>query len=303
MNEILTIIGPTASGKTNVCLKLADYTLLEIISADSRQIYRYMNIGTGKPTPIERKKVAHHLIDIIDPDEKYSAAKFAEDCSEKVNEIELKDKIPIICGGTVLYIKAILEGLFLEPYIPKEIRDEVRIQVEKNGQEKMHKELMEIDPDSGVRIHPNDKQRIARAIEVYRASGIPLSKHWEKGRKNKLPLNIHCIIPNRNILYKNIEERIKEMFNCGFVDEVKNLLNKGYKPSLYSFTSIGYREIAFYLLNRRNGNIHEIECEIIKKTKEYSTRQITFIKGLKGVHFYKTPESLREGVLGEFKNS
>lgn len=299
MNKVITIIGPTASGKTKTCLKLVNYIPIEVISADSRQIYRYMDIGTGKPTIEERKKVTHHLIDIINPDEKYSAAKFAEDCIEKVKEIESKNKIPVICGGTILYIKAILEGLFPEPYIPEDIREKVRIQVEKDGVEKMHRELLKVDPESGVRIHPNDKQRIARALEVYRASGIPLSKHWEKDRKNKLPLNIHCMFPPRKILYKNIKERISNMFNFGFIDEVENLLERNYKPSLYSFTSIGYKEIASYLLNGKNGNIHEIESEIIKKTKEYSTRQTTFIKGLKDIHFYETVESLREGILEE----
>jgi len=300
MNKVITIIGPTASGKTKVCLKLVDYIPVEVISADSRQIYRYMDIGTGKPTTEERKKVTHHLIDIINPDEKYSAAKFTEDCMEKVREIELKNKVPVICGGTVLYIKAIMEGLFPEPYIPKDIREKVRIQVQKYGVEKMHEELLKVDPEYGAQIHPNDKQRIARALEVYRASGIPLSKHWEKDRKNKLPLNIHCILPEKKILYENIKKRISKMFALGFIDEVENLLKMNYKPFLYSFTSIGYKEIAFYLLNGKNKNIHEIESEIIKKTKEYSKRQITFIKNLKGVHFYKTVESLREGILEKF---
>jgi tRNA dimethylallyltransferase len=299
MNKVITIIGPTASGKTKACLKLVDFVPIEVISADSRQIYRYMDIGTGKPTPEERKKVTHHLIDIIDPDEKYSAAKFTEDCIEKVNEIESKNKIPVICGGTILYIKAILEGLFPEPYIPKDIREKVRKQLQKDGVEKMYEELLKADPELGAQIHPNDKQRIARALEVYRASGIPLSKHWEKDRKNKLPLNIHCILPSRKVLYENIKERIYYMFNLGFIDEVENLLDMNYKPSLYSFTSIGYKEIAFYLLNGKNRNIHEIESEIIKKTKEYSKRQITFIKNLKNVHFYETVESLREGILEE----
>lgn len=300
MNKVITIIGPTASGKTKACLKLVDNIPIEVISADSRQIYRYMDIGTGKSTIEERKKVTHHLIDIIDPDEKYSAAKFTEDCMEKVKEIESENKIPVICGGTVLYIKAILEGLFPEPYITKDIRERVRIRVQKDGVEKMHKELLKVDPESGAQIHPNDKQRIARALEVYRASGIPLSKHWEKDRKNKIPLNIHCILPSKSILYENIKERISKMFELGFVDEVENLLNMNYKPSLYSFTSIGYKEIAFYLQNGENGNIHEIESKIIKKTKEYSKRQITFIKNLKDVHFYETVESLREGILEEF---
>lgn len=303
MKQVITVIGPTASGKTSVCVKLSVFKSIEVISADSRQIYKYMDIGTGKPTPEEKEKVSHHLIDIIDPDEKYSAAKFGRDCKEKVKEINSRGNIPIICGGTVLYIKAILEGLFLEPHIPEEIREEVRNQVEEKGPEIMHEELSKVDPKSGKRIHPNDRQRIARALEIFRASGIPLSEHLRKGNKNILPLNMYCLLPERNFLHKNIEKRIKEMFRCGFVDEVKNLLSMGYNPSLYSFTSIGYREIAKFLLNRKNGNINEIECEITKKTKEYSSRQITFIKGLKGVQFYKTKDTLREGLLEELKAS
>ncbi len=301
MNPILTIIGSTASGKTRVCVRLADCKPIEVISADSRQIYRYMDIGTGKPTIEEQRKATHHLIDIIDPDEKYSAYQFGEACSAKVKEISARNNIPIISGGTILYIKAILEGLFSEPDIPKEIREDVRNQVEEQGPEKMHKELLKVDPRAYERIHPNDKQRIARALEIYRASGISLTEHWKKGRENKIPLNIHCLIPEKDLLYSSIEERINEMFRRGFVDEVQKLLNMGYDPKLYSFTSLGYREIAKFILNRKDGDIQKVIDKITKETEEYSSRQITFINRLKNVRFYNTPQSLMEGVLGELK--
>lgn len=302
MNSVLSIIGPTASGKTRTCIRLSDFKPIEIISADSRQIYRYMDIGTGKPTHEERERAAHHLIDIIDPDEVYSAYKFGEDCNLKVKEIRDRNHIPIICGGTILYIKAILEGLFPQPDIPLKIREEVRNEVEKKGPAKMHKELSKIDPQASERIHPNDKQRIARALEIYRASGIPLSLHWKKGKEKKIPLDIHCILPERDTLYNNIEKRVNEMFSRGFIDEVNKLLDKGYDPSLYSFTSLGYREIALFLLNSRNGNIKYLLDEIVKKTKEYASRQISFIKGIESIQFYNSPNSLMEGLIEELKN-
>jgi tRNA dimethylallyltransferase len=301
MTEVPTIIGPTASGKTRVCLELGDNLPIEVISVDSRQIYRYMDIGTGKPTLKEREKVIHHLIDLKDPDEKYSAYKFAKDCRKKVKEIQRKGHIPIICGGTILYIRSIYEGLFPEPNIPGEIREEIRKQVEEEPL-KMHKELTKVDPMAGVRIHPNDKQRIARALEIYRVSGIPISEHWKRGKGNKIPLKIHCLLPERSQLYENIEKRVGEMFRRGFVEEVRKLLDMGYDPALYSFTSLGYREIAEFILKRRDGNIQEIRNEIVKKTKEYATRQITFIKGLPDVTFYKTPDILIGSLIEELKN-
>lgn len=295
MKPVITIVGPTASGKTRFCLGLVDCLPIEVVSVDSRQIYRWMDIGTGKPTSDERKKLTHHLIDIRDPDERYSAYQFGKDCSQIVKEIRARKCIPIICGGTILYIKAILDGLFPEPDITQDIREDIRRRVKEEGPQKMYEKLLEVDSESAQRIHPNDKQRIARALEVYEASGISLTEHWRRGQENKIPIDIYCLLPERELLYKNIGERVKNMFEIGFVKEVENLLGLGFDPYLYSFTSLGYREIAGFI--KKNGNIEEIKNDIIKKTKQFATRQITYVKGLEGVQYHRNGDSLKRSII------
>ncbi len=297
MKEVLTIIGPTASGKTSICLELGEDFPIEVISADSRQIYKGMDIGTAKVSIEERKSVPHHLVDIKDPDELYSAYDFLCDCKTKVQEIRKKGDIPLICGGTIFYIKSLLEGMFEEPKISKKIRTDVRNEIRKKGSTRMHKELKEIDPESGVRIHPNDGQRIGRAIEVYRASGITLTEFWEKGNKNKIPLNIFSILLDKKELKKRIKNRVERMFEDGFIEEVKALLEKGYKPSLYSFTSIGYEQVSKFILKKNGTTLQEVKDEVIKETKKYADRQITFIKGLRPAKVYKNKENLKAEII------
>ncbi len=297
MKKVITIIGPTAVGKTSLCLELGEIYPIEVISADSRQIYKGMNIGTAKVTPTERKKIPHHLIDIKEPDENYSAYDFIRDCKIKVKEIRKRNHIPVICGGTIFYIKSLLEGMFEEPKIPDKVRNEVREEIKKKGSAEMHRELEKIDPESAKRIHPNDKQRLGRAIEVYRASGITLTEFWKKGNQNKIPLEVFSLLINKRGLRKRIENRVREMFKDGFVEEVKNLLEKGYNPSLYSFTSIGYEQVSKYILNKNNKNINEVREAVIRETKKYADRQITFIKGLPEVKIFKNKEKLKAEII------
>ena len=163
MKKVITIIGPTAVGKTSICLELAEIFPIEVISADSRQIYKGMNIGTAKVTPSEVKKLPHHLIDIKEPDENYSAYDFICDCKKKVKEIRKRKHIPLICGGTIFYIRSLIEGMFEEPEISKGLRNEVREEMERKGPEEMHRELQKIDSEAAMRIHPNDKQRLGNS--------------------------------------------------------------------------------------------------------------------------------------------
>jgi tRNA dimethylallyltransferase len=297
MKKVVTIIGPTAVGKTSLCFELAEFFPIEVISADSKQIYRGMNIGTAKVTPIEQRKVPHHLIDIKEPDENYSAYDFICDCKRKVGEIRQRKHIPIICGGTIFYIRSLIEGMFEEPEIPDEIRKDVRDEMEKKSSLKMHKELGKIDPESAMRIHPNDKQRLGRAIEVYRASGITLTEFWKKGNQNKIPLEVYSLLIRKKELRDRIEKRVKKMFEDGFVEEVKTLLEKGYNASLYSFTSIGYEQVSKYILNGNDINLKDVRDEVIKETKKYADRQITFIKGLPNVKIFKNKERLKAEII------
>jgi tRNA dimethylallyltransferase len=297
MKEVITIIGPTAVGKTSICLELGEDFPIEVISADSRQIYRGMDIGTAKVTIDERKKVPHHLIDIKEPDENYSAYDFICDCKKEVSEIRERKRIPIICGGTIFYIKSLIKGMFEEPEIPEKIRNDVRNEIREKGSTRMHKELEKIDPESSERIHPNDGQRIGRAIEVFRASETTLTEFWKKGNKNKIPLEIFPVLLNKKELKKRIEKRVEKMFEDGFVEEVKSLFEKGYKPSLYSFTSIGYEQVSKFILKRNGATLQEVKDEVIKETKKYADRQITFIKGLVGIKIYKNKENLKAEII------
>ena len=297
MKKVITIIGPTAVGKTSLCFELGRCFPIEVISADSRQIYRGMNIGTAKVTPTERKKLPHHLIDIIEPDENYSAYDFICDCKRKVGEIRQKNHIPIICGGTIFYIRSLIEGMFEEPEIPDEIRRQVRDEMEKKSSLEMHKELEKIDPESAMRIHPNDKQRLGRAIEVYRASGITLTEFWKKGNQNKTPLEVYSLLIKKKELRDRIEKRVKKMFADGFVEEVETLLEKGYNPSLYSFTSIGYEQVSKYILNKNACNPEDVSEAVTKETKRYADKQITFIKGLPKVKIFKNKEKLKADII------
>ncbi len=297
MRRVLTLIGPTAAGKTSICLELGENFPIEVISADSRQIYKGMNIGTAKVTAKEMQKVPHHLIDIKKPDEDYSAYEFICDCKKKVKEIRKKKHVPIICGGTIFYIKSLIEGMFEEPKIPDEIRDQVRMEIKKKGSEQMHGELKKIDPESAERIHPNDKQRLGRALEIYRASGITLTEFWEKGNKNKIPLEVFALLMDKKELRKRIKKRVVKMFEEGFIEEVKNLIDESYNPSLYSFTSIGYGQVADYLLNGNDKTLEDLKKTVIKETKKYADRQITFIKGLPEVKIFKNKEKLKAALI------
>jgi tRNA dimethylallyltransferase len=301
MKEVLSIIGPTAVGKTSLCIELGENYPIEVISADSRQIYKGMDIGTAKVNPYEIKHIPHHLIDIKEPDETYSAYEFLCDCKRKVEEIRKRKHIPIICGGTIFYIKSLIEGMFEEPEIPDEIRNDVRHEMKENGSPEMHKELKKIDPESANRLHPNDKQRIGRAIEVYRASGITLTELWKKGNKNKIPVEAFSLLIDKKELRDRIKKRVEKMFEDGFVEEVKNLMEKGFKPSLYSFTSIGYEQISEYLLNRNGISLGEVKELIIKETKKYADRQITFIKGLPEIKIFRNKENLKAEIIEKIR--
>lgn len=297
MKKVITIIGPTAAGKTSICLELGKDFPIEVISADSRQIYMGMDIGTAKISLEEKKKVPHHLVDIKTPDELYSAYDFVCDCKRKIKEIRKRGNIPIICGGTIFYIKSLIEGMFEEPKIPEKIRIDVRNEIRKKGPTRMHKELKKIDPESSKRIHPNDGQRIGRAIEVFRASGITLTEFWKKGNKNKIPLDIFSILLDKKELKKRIEKRVEKMFEDGFIEEVKSLFDDGYEPSLYSFTSIGYEQVSKFILKRNGTTLQEVKDEVIKETKKYADRQVTFIKGLAGIKIYKNKENLKAEII------
>ena len=277
--RLVIIAGPTAVGKTSVSIKLAKKFNAEIINADSRQIYKKLNIGTAKPTKAEQAEVPHHLIDLIDPDKQFNAARFAELAKKKIKEIELKGKRVFVVGGTGLYIKALIHGLFSTPPSDRNLKERLIKEAEKRGLAYLHQKLKKIDPVSGGRIHPNDKQRIIRALEVYYLTGEPISKLQERHRFKSSQfetLKIALYRPKEE-LYERINKRVNQMIDQGLLAEVKSLLEEGYSPELNSMTSIGYQHIASYLSGKLS---LDRAIELLQRdTRRYAKRQITWFKG------------------------
>ena len=275
--HILVLAGPTASGKTAVGIELAQRLNGEIISADARQVYRFMDIGTAKPTPEERVAACHHLIDFVDPAADYSAGQFAEDATAAIGDVLSRGKMPLVVGGAGLYIRALCDGFSPMPQIPAGIR--TRLQAEaRDGLPKLYKKLREVDPEWAAKIQATDTQRIIRGLEVYEASGKPLSEY------QKVPPSppIHCTASyfglywEREALYDRINTRARQMFAQGLVEEARCLRERGYASDLNALKTFGYREVFQYL----NGEItldHAI-ADLQQATRHYAKRQMTFFR-------------------------
>ncbi len=275
--KIPIITGPTASGKTSLIFEIAKQRSVEIISCDSRQVYIGMDIGTAKPSEEERKEVPHYLIDIVNVNERYSAGRFTKDALVSIKEILEKGKLPVIVGGTGLYIDAIVKGISANVSVPEKIREKVKKDWNEN-KESLLNELKYVDEEMYNRLHPNDKQRIIRAIEVYRYTGIPLSVWWKKGEINKIDdyeFGIMALFVERDVLKKRIKDRVYKMLEMGWIGEVEELLRK-YKKDDYGMKTVGYKEIVQFL----EGNIKEDELpdKIYVSTWRYAKRQITWFK-------------------------
>ncbi len=289
--RVLTIVGPTAVGKTTTTIAIARRISGEIISADSRQIYQYLNIGTAKPTGKQREKVQFHLIDFIHPDDNYSCGQFARDAEAKMEEISARGHVPIVCGGTGLYIRALFKPLHRLPESNKEIKAKLMEDLNKYGIEHLYKRLHTIDPEWARLISPQDKQRILRGLEVYELTGKPLSVLIKRKRvKSKhQPLYIGLIIP-RETLYKKINARFERMIKQGLVEEVRSLLERGFNPQSNALRTIGYKEIIEYL----QGNIALSEAidKAQRRTKNFAKRQITWFSKVSGIEWYNAEDPI-----------
>jgi len=291
--KVIVICGPTALGKTSTAIHLARHFDGEIIGADSMQIYKYMDIGTAKPTLDEQVRVKHHMIDVIDPDEHFDARKYATLSREKVMELHGQKIIPFVVGGTGLYIKALLHGLFKTEVSDSDIRSRLKAELQACGSVYLYQRLCRQDPDTAKKIHPNDTYRIMRALEVYALTGKTLAKlHHAHGFKDspfvvlKIGLHLH-----REILYDRINKRVEIMINTGFVDEVKHLLEMGYSPELKSMQSIGYRHIVNFIESRCTWQ--ETVRTLKRDTRRYAKRQMTWFKADPEV-IWKDPEALED---------
>ncbi|MDM8538912.1 tRNA (adenosine(37)-N6)-dimethylallyltransferase MiaA, partial [Desulfobacterales bacterium HSG17] len=263
-------------GKTSSGISLAQKFNGEIISADSMQIYKYMDIGTAKPSLKEQAAVCHHLIDIIEPDEDFDAARFAETANKKINLLNDKGITPFVAGGTGMYIKALVHGIFKAEPVDPQIRRQIKKDADLLGNQVLYERLNKCDPDAAKKIHPNDTYRITRALEIYESTGRKLSEHHEQHRFAHERFNVLKIglSMDREKLYERINQRVDEMIDRGLEQEVKNLLEKGYLPDLKSMQSIGYRHMNDYI----QGKITKDEARITMKrdTRRYAKRQFTW---------------------------
>jgi tRNA dimethylallyltransferase len=279
----ICLAGPTAAGKSAVAMALAERLPLEIISVDSAQVYRRMDIGTAKPTPAERAAVPHHLIDILEPSERYSAALFAQQAHQLVTEIRARGRLPLLVGGTMLYFKALREGLDELPQADPEVRAALEAEAAERGWPALHAELARVDAPTAARLAPADGQRIQRALEVWRLSGKPLSA-WhgqaaDKGAEQRDLWPVVSLEPDdRAWLHARIAERCDEMFAAGLVDEVRALCaDPGLGPDLPSMRCVGYRQVWAAL---ERGGDPGLRTAVVTATRQLAKRQLTWLRAI-----------------------
>lgn len=278
MKKCIVICGPTASGKTSLAIELCRILGGEVINADSRQVYRFMDIGTGKPSPEERKEIPHHLIDAVNPDERFDAGRFISMADRAYEDIVERGKIPFLVGGTGLYIRAFERGLIPAPPVPEEIKEELRRRREREGVESLYKELLNVDPETALKVERSDFPRIERALSYYLITGRKISEarkaHGFREKRYEV-LKIY-LEPPREILYSSIRNRIYDMIKRGWVEEVERLFKMGYTEDSPGFTSVGYREMAEVVKGKMQT---EDAVELIyRRTKEYARRQIVWFR-------------------------
>ena len=283
----IAVVGPTASGKSALALTLAERFDGEIVSCDSMQIYRGMDIGTAKPTPEERRRVPHHMIDILDPDEPYSAADYGDEAARVATEILSRGKLPVFCGGTGLYLTAALTGRHgdappSDPALRAELSERGKTEA---GRAKLYEELAAVDPISAAATHKNNLRRVVRALEIYRLTGKPKSVFDEESRN--CPPRFDCLtlgldFPERGALYRRIDRRVDEMTAAGLYDEAKTLWDKGYlAPGTTAGQAIGYRQ--FLPCFTGEATPEEAAEDIKLATRRYAKRQLTWFKAQEGI--------------------
>ena len=287
---VIVLAGPTAVGKTAVALTLAEKYPSEIISADSRQVYRYLNIGTAKPSHEDRLKTPHHFVDICNPDEGYSAGQFGREARGRVLDILARGKLPLIVGGSGLYLRALLQG-FSEP-LPsnRTLRDSLKQRVQQEGSAALHAELQRVDPDSARHLHPNDGHRIARALEICYTSQVSQRRLWETPSA-PAPFAHQTFVLNleRKALYSRINRRVELMIAAGLVEECRHLLDQGYSAQLNALQTVGYQEVFQFLSGQISRN--EMIALIQRHSRQYAKRQLTWFRKMPDCHWLELAET------------
>ena len=296
-SAVIFLMGPTASGKTALATELYQHLPSELISVDSALVYRGMDIGTAKPTPAELALTPHHLIDIRDPAEHYSAADFRTDALRLIAEIQHRGNIPILVGGTMLYFKALLDGISPLPEADAAVRAQLEAEAAVKGWAALHAELSDIDPVSAARIHPNDPQRINRALEVYRITGRSLTELTaDKGEPFAFPVHQFAIAPqDRAVLHQRIALRFEQMLAAGFEQEVRRLKQRSdLHPDLPSMRCVGYRQMWQYLAGECS--YVEMTERGIAATRQLAKRQLTWLRGWQQLSWLESETPLSENL-------
>jgi tRNA dimethylallyltransferase len=283
--KFVVICGPTGVGKTGFAIAVARHFNAEVVGADSMQIYRYMDIGTAKPTAQEKASVAHHMVDIIDPDQDFDAAIYARQARACIDNLISNKKLPLVVGGTGLYIKSLIYGLVKGAPADSTIRHQLQLALSQSGLAGMYEQLVQEDPEAARRIHPNDRYRILRALEVHRITGQSICEHHEAhGFRNPRfdVLTLGLTMP-REQLYERINRRVDAMLTEGLKDEVQQLLDRGYTAQLKSMQSLGYRHMTAHLRERIPWSQ---TVETLKRDhRRYAKRQLTWFRAHEGVHW------------------
>lgn len=306
---LIILTGPTAVGKTKLSIKLARAVNGEIISADSMQVYRYMDIGSAKIRPEEMEEIPHHLVDCLDPDEEFNVVRFQKMAKEAMEDIYARNRIPILVGGTGFYIQAVTGDIdFTECGEDNSYRKELEKKAKEQGPEVLHRMLFEVDPESALAIHANNTKRVIRALEYYQQTGEPISLHNQQQRQKESPYNLAYFVLNdeRSRLYERIDARIDEMLREGLVDEVKRLQQMGYHKGMVSMQGLGYKEILSYLDG--TWSLEEAVYILKRDTRHFAKRQITWFKRERNVEWFHKPDydydenKILEGMLQSLRS-
>jgi len=278
VQKLIVIAGPTAVGKSAVALNLAKKLGGEIVSADSVQVYRGLDIGSAKPSKEEQAQVPHHLLDIVDPEENYTVADFQRDASNAISDIHRRGKLPLLVGGTGLYIRAVVRGFaFTEYGVNKNLRSKLQKVAATEGPEALHARLAKVDPKTAEKLHPNDVRRVIRALEVYLQGKTPISQQEENTpRRPVYDATLFCLTRPRPVLYRRIEERVEAMIAAGLIEEVRNLLAQGISPEAKAMQSLGYKQIIAFLQDKIS--LEEAIHLIKRDTRRFAKRQLTWFR-------------------------
>lgn len=301
--KVLTIVGPTAVGKTHIAVSIAQKISGEIISADSRQIYRDLNIGTAKPTAEEQRLVRFHLIDFVPPDASYSCGQFARDAEQKIKEISSRGHTPIVCGGTGLYIRTLFHPLHKLPESDNRIKAKLLTEYNKHGIEHLYKRLLNIDPEWAQKITPRDKQRILRGLEVYEISGKTITALTQiKRKKSRYVPHYAGLTMPRDELYDRINQRFDRMIEQGLVEEVRTLLDKGLDPTSSALRTIGYKEIVEHLSEALT--LDQAVEKAKRRTRNFAKRQLSWFNNIEGIEWHDARDSdLMNNIISSYQNA